>query len=118
MLLSLGLCHSCSLEDREFSLPFVLVCPCDLQEHFLYFAWIKLGIDQIVWLGAIIGSSGCTGQVIPRSYSEKIGQAPETSRVTVSGWLPCSVTRLQLPGMQGLDCMKEESSTDQDEGFS
>jgi hypothetical protein len=23
-----------------------------------------------------IGSSGCTGQVIPRSYDEKIGQAP------------------------------------------
>ena len=54
MLLSLGLCHSCPLEDWEFSLPFVLVFPCDLQEHCLYLAWFRLGIDQIVWLGEII----------------------------------------------------------------
>jgi hypothetical protein len=48
------LCHCCPLEDWESSLPFVLVFPCDLQEHCLYLAWFKVGSDLSVWLGEII----------------------------------------------------------------
>ena len=81
MLLSLGLCHSCPLEDWEFSLPFVLVfpLPCVVQvRHRPNCVVGRNHLSQVavrVAVGAI-GSSGCTGQVMHRSYSEKIGQAP------------------------------------------
>jgi hypothetical protein len=48
------LCHCCPLEDWESSLPFVLVFPCDLQEHCLYLVWFKVGSDLSVGLGKII----------------------------------------------------------------
>jgi hypothetical protein len=38
------------------------------------------------------------------------------SRVPVSEWLPCSVTRHRLPSTQGLGFLTEGSSTDQDGG--
>ena len=38
------------------------------------------------------------------------------SGVPVSRFLPCSVTLLQLPGTQGLGCMMEGSSMDQNGG--
>ena len=37
------------------------------------------------------------------------------SGVPEPGRLPCSVTRLQLLGVQGLDCTQKGSSVDQDE---
>jgi hypothetical protein len=54
VLLSLGFVPLLPLEDWESSLPFVLVFPCDLQEHCLYLAWFKVGSDLSVWLGEII----------------------------------------------------------------
>jgi hypothetical protein len=42
-------------------------------------------LSQVAIRAAVgaIGSSGCTGQVIPRSYDEKIGQAPASHRLAV-----------------------------------
>jgi hypothetical protein len=85
VLLSLGLCHCCPLEDWEFSLPFVLVFPCDLQEHCLYLVWVTLGIDLSVWLGEIICHRWLFEQLLVPSVRQvarvKLSLDPTTRRL-------------------------------------
>ena len=91
MLLSLGLCHSCPLEEWEFSLPFVLVFPYDVQEHCLYLEWFRLGIDQIVWLGEIIYHRWLFEQLLVSSVHQvaqvKLCPDPTARSYEVEVWL-------------------------------
>jgi hypothetical protein len=60
------------------------VFPCDLQEHYLYLAWFRLGIDQIVWLGEIICHRWLFEQLLVPSVRQvaqvKLSPDPTTRR--------------------------------------
>jgi hypothetical protein len=76
-------------------------------------------LSQVAVRAAIgaIGSSYCTGQVIPRSYDEKIGHAPRIilvfrAMVSLVGFLPpvVYIPKLKIPKKNPLPISRSEIS--------